>query len=415
MNVIKQTLILPFNKCYISASFRNENYKSFWGYNHLGWDLCTYNTTTNDKIYASGVGEVVTAGLDNKVGNVLAIKYYNVFNSSNNRIYNVIARYMHMSKLSVKVGDKVDIGTELGNIGGYGKTPTSYDIHLHIEFDTDVNHPNMSGQVSGGTIFKAGTSNTMINPKDIFHLSNNQQLGGSDKVYIKALKRNDYMYNKADLKLPKAIKTEKVETEKPVIKSQRLILPINNCIISAGYKNKKYESLVVNGVRMGTHYGNDLYGELQLWCSGEGTVISTGIDNCFGNYVVIEYNDVYNHKTQKVSNYVFRYFHLADISVRKGQKVTSDTKLGIMGNTGKYAAGVHLHVEVDTDIKNWQYTPSLTGNSNIFKAGYRGDKDTTLDIFNLLYIKSTPPDNQRLKKNNDGYVDLNVSNIPLKN
>lgn len=412
MNIIKQSLILPFNKCYLSASFRNENYKSFWGYNHLGWDLCTYNTSNNDKIYASGVGEVLSAGLDSRVGHVLAIKYYNVYNSSSKKKCDIIARYMHMSKLSVKVGDKVDIGTVLGNIGGWGTSPTTYDIHLHIEFDTDINHPNMSGQVSGGSIFKAGTSNTMIDPKNIFHVANNQKLGGSDKVYIKSLKKEDYMYKKEDLNLPKSIKTE-VET--PTIKSQKLILPINNCIISAGYKNKKYESLIVNGVRMGTHYGNDLYGELQLWCSGNGKVLSTGIDNCFGNYVVVEYENVYNHKTQKVSNYVFRYFHLNEISVKKDQKVTSDTKLGLMGNTGRYAKGIHLHIEADTDTKNWQYTPSLTGNSNIFKAGYRGDKDTTVDVFNLLYIKSTHPDNQKLKKNNDGYVDLNVSTIPLKN
>lgn len=412
MNIIKQSLILPFDKCYLSASYKNLNYKAFWGYNHLGWDLCTYDTSTKDKIYSSGVGEVVSAGLDSKVGYVLAIKYYNVYNSSNNRIYNIIARYMHMSKLSVKVGDKVEIGTELGNIGGYGKTPTSYDIHLHIEFDVDISHPNMSGQVSGGSIFKAGTSNTMVNPKEIFHLANNQQLGGSDKVYIKALQRNDYMYDKDDLTLPRASKTEIKESVS--VKSQQLILPINNCIISAGYKNKKYESLIVNGVRMGTHFGNDLYGELQLWCSGDGTVLSTGIDNCFGNYVVVQYDNVYNHKTKKASNYVFRYFHLADISVKKGQKVTSDTRLGIMGNTGKYAAGVHLHIEADTDVKNWQFTPSLTGNSNIFKAGYRGNNDTTLDIFELLYIKSSTPDNQKLKKNNDGYVDINVSTIPVK-
>ena len=45
----------------------------------------------------------------------------------------VITKYMHMQKdLKVKPGDKVEIGTELGNVGNTG---FSSGAHLHIEVE----------------------------------------------------------------------------------------------------------------------------------------------------------------------------------------------------------------------------------------------------------------------------------------
>lgn len=413
MYIIKQTLILPFDKCYIAAGYMNPNYKLYWKYNHRGWDLVTEKASENDKILSSGYGKVLTAGRDSKVGNVIAIMYYNVYNTFAKKIDNIIARYMHMSKLSVKVGDEISPGQVLGNQGGWGVNSNSYGVHLHIEFDTDTAMPNYSGQVSGGTIFKAGNSTTMIDPKYIFHLDSKQKLGECDVVYIPSIKQSRYFYTQDDLKIKAASKTEMKEGENMGSTtdklSQKLILPTNKMKITASYKNKKYESLPGNTStgRMGTHYGMDfcdIVATKQMWCSGNGTVLATGFDSCFGNFAVIEYDNVYNHATKKVNNYVFRYFHLASVTVKKGQKVTKDTRLGIMGKTGTYATGIHCHLEVDTDTKNWQYTPSLVGKTTYFRAGYRGNGDTTLNPMNILYVKSTAPDNQSLNWTTDGYT-----------
>lgn len=47
-----------------------------------------------------------------------------------------------------------------------------------------------------------------------------------------------------------------------------------------------------------------------------------------------------------------------------GQKITKDTVLGTMGNTGIYSTGVHLHLEIDTDTNEkyacWSPTVSST-------------------------------------------------------
>lgn len=47
-----------------------------------------------------------------------------------------------------------------------------------------------------------------------------------------------------------------------------------------------------------------------------------------------------------------------------GQKITKDTVLGTMGNTGIYSTGVHLYLEIDTDTNEkyacWSPTVSST-------------------------------------------------------
>lgn len=193
---------------------------------------------------------------------------------------------------------------------------------------------------------------------------------------------------------------------------QKLILPINKTIVTAGYKNPAYENLIVNGTKIGTHYGVDIVGELTVYASGKGKVIDCGYDNVFGNYVVIQYNECYNHKTKQTQDVIIRYFHFDFIKCKKNQVVTKDSVIGIMGSTGKYVTGVHCHVEVDTDLKFWQYTPSLSGSSNIFKAGYRGSNDTTFNPMELFHVKTTYPDYQTINRVKDEYSTEKDINIP---
>lgn len=85
--------------------------------------------------------------------------------------------------------------------------------------------------------------------------------------------------------------------------------------------------------------------EVYANCVGVVAEIQTGIPNdknatgvrSWGNYVYIKHpNGMYS-----------RYAHLRDVYVKKGQKVDENTKIGIMGDSGK-AFGAHLHFEVST-------------------------------------------------------------------
>ena len=91
---------------------------------------------------------------------------------------------------------------------------------------------------------------------------------------------------------------------------------------------------------------------------------------------------------------------------RQGEKV------GIMGSTGKYSSGVHCHVEFDRDITYWQYTPSLSGNSNKFKAGVRGEKDTTVNPLEYLHVANGAPFLQQISGENNKYVSDSYLYLP---
>ena len=171
--------------------------------------------------------------------------------------------------------------------------------------------------------------------------------------------------------------------------AQRLILPINNCRITSGYKNSNYKR------QFGyTHYGVDMTDKnrktLTVWASGVGEVKLTGWSNSGGNVVIVVYKDCLL-TDGTVKDLTIRYYHLDSISVKSGQKVTKDTKLGNYGNTGA-SAGAHLHLEIDVDTKYYQYTPQISRDNGVLKKGV----DSTIDPITCLYIKGTAPDNQSI-------------------
>lgn len=189
---------------------------------------------------------------------------------------------------------------------------------------------------------------------------------------------------------------------------QYLILPLNKAQLTAGYKNDAYHK------KFGFHhYGIDLSNgandDRTLWAMGKGTVKACGYDNIFGNTVVIVYPEVYIQATGKVQDLTVRLYHMASVAVKVGQQVTTATKLGIMGNTGKYSTGAHVHVEIDTDTNMPTYAPGLAGNSNIIKKGV----DTTLSPSQVLYIKPTAPDKQTLEYAAGVYADRSEANLPV--
>jgi len=190
--------------------------------------------------------------------------------------------------------------------------------------------------------------------------------------------------------------------------SQKLIQPINNARITAGYLNTNYYQKF--GFK---HYGWDLVSattDRTVWGSGKGTVLATGYDNILGNTVIVKYPQAYIHGTKTTKDVVIRYNHLASIKVSKGQSVTKDTTLGIYGNTGKYSTDAHLHFEIDTDTAYYQYSPTLGTSSNIIKAGTAG---TVLSPKNVLYTKNSSPDNQQIWIVGDGYQSSTEDDLPI--
>ncbi len=71
---------------------------------------------------------------------------------------------------------------------------------------------------------------------------------------------------------------------------------------------------------------------------GDGTVIFAGWDGSYGNKVSIRHN----------GTYTTNYAHLSKILVKRGQKVSQNDTIGLVGSTG-LSTGPHLHYEM---VKN---------------------------------------------------------------
>lgn len=158
--------------------------------------------------------------------------------------------------------------------------------------------------------------------------------------------------------------------------SQKLFTPFVHTIINASYKNAAYADYYP-----WTHYGVDFVGNGQtnIYASGKGTVVAIGRSQYYlGNVIAIKYNNVLKHNNSILPAVVFRYCHLASINVSVNDSVTSDSFIGVMGNTGEGADGVHLHLEADTDYNNPLATPSEgTGYDN-----------TMFNPIDVLYLDS---------------------------
>lgn len=160
-----QRLVLPYRYQEVLAGFKIAAYRNYWGYNHFGWDMWSYDAPTTaerGKIYASGNGKVVAVGLDNGVGNIVAVAYDAAL-LADGRSMPLVARYFHLARSTCFVGQTVTTETLLGIEGNTGTTGT----HLHIEFDSDTQWPLYSPQVKGSNLIRKGTDTT-VDPATVF-------------------------------------------------------------------------------------------------------------------------------------------------------------------------------------------------------------------------------------------------------
>lgn len=198
--------------------------------------------------------------------------------------------------------------------------------------------------------------------------------------------------------------------------SQRLVLPLNDLRVTAGYKNPQYLAYWKFA-----HYGmNCTSPSTTVYACGNGEVVAcgqdgpdlTGANSRLGNVVVIVYKDVLCNNG-KVRNLTCRMYHFAAIRTSAGQKVTKDTVIGYYGNTGANTTGAHLHIEFDTDINypTLAYGVSVKSINRIIntqaavqKAG--GLADSTISPSQVWFVDG----NQQIKGATNGwYVDSDIT------
>lgn len=186
--------------------------------------------------------------------------------------------------------------------------------------------------------------------------------------------------------------------------AQKLALPINNCTITAMYKDDSNPAYK-HEWDPGGHFGLDMVGSPNpFYASGDGKVVGVGGTSTsgVGFWVAIKYDNVFKWSMTStalstVSSIIMRYFHLAQKpALSVGQSVTMDTKIGTYGKTGALSMAAHLHIEVDTDVNYPTYTPTLTGAAGGLSAGIRGSGDTTFDPCSILFVKTSAPESQSI-------------------
>lgn len=102
----------------VKSAFRyTSGYGPRWGRQHAGIDMAG---PTGTPIYATGEGVVIFAGWQRGYGNVIKIQHE----------LGTETRYAHLSRVSVKRGQKVSRGARIGDMGNTGR---STGPHLHYE------------------------------------------------------------------------------------------------------------------------------------------------------------------------------------------------------------------------------------------------------------------------------------------
>lgn len=124
------------------------------------------------------------------------------------------------------------------------------------------------------------------------------------------------------------------------------ILPLKNAKITSGFGWRKLKG------KDDYHTGVDFTGSKKILAIADGTVVSASFDEIGGNFVVVLHDD----------GYASCYFHLDSYSVSKGDTVVQGEQIGVMGETGSGALGVHLHFEVRD---NWR--------GMLYSSGWRDD------------------------------------------
>ncbi len=120
--------------------------------------------------------------------------------------------------------------------------------------------------------------------------------------------------------------------------------PVHQSTVLTGVYGQTGSSWKACGFHTGTDFARNGYSSLpEVFAVASGTYIKSEWTNVLGNQVVI----------QDSSGMYWRYCHLSSVySIGPGTPINTSTALGVMGETGTGAHGVHLHLEYSTS-PNW--------------------------------------------------------------
>ena len=150
--------------------------------------------------------------------------------------------------------------------------------------------------------------------------------------------------------------------------------PVHQDTVLTGVYGQTGSSWKTCGYHTGTDFARYGYTTLpEVYAVESGTYIKSEWTNVLGNQVVI----------QDSSGMYWRYCHLSSVySIASGTPIDRSTALGVMGETGSGAHGVHLHLEY--------------GTSEFWGCAYFENPSNALGIPNVSgtvvhYDGSTPP------------------------
>ncbi|MFK7779763.1 MAG: M23 family metallopeptidase [Candidatus Gracilibacteria bacterium] len=89
---------------------------------HIGTDIATSKGTP---VYSMADGKVIQAKNDISLGNFVSIEH-----TIKGKL--IISNYAHLSKIGVRVGDRVNVGEKIGEVGSTGNSTGN---HLHFQID----------------------------------------------------------------------------------------------------------------------------------------------------------------------------------------------------------------------------------------------------------------------------------------
>lgn len=115
-------------------------------------------------------------------------------------------------------------------------------------------------------------------------------------------------------------------------------LPVKDYYISSAYGYRKDPMVSKKAM----HKGIDMAGwiKTEIYAPASGKVKRAGKNGSYGNFIEIDH----------LNGFTTRYGHLNQVKVKKGQYVSEDFVIGLMGSTGR-STGSHLHYEVLFDDK----------------------------------------------------------------
>ncbi|EDM67557.1 putative peptidase, M23/M37 family [Moritella sp. PE36] len=124
----KAFLRAPVNFKYISSSFNRKRRHPVTGKvrAHNGID---YAARTGTPIVSAGDGKVIASAYNRFNGNYVFIKHNT----------NIVTKYLHMNKRTVKQGQRVKQNQKIGTVGATGRVTGA---HLHYEFLVNGKHKN---------------------------------------------------------------------------------------------------------------------------------------------------------------------------------------------------------------------------------------------------------------------------------